>query len=546
MKLKLQLAIFVFLLFTLSSCTYYCGKDKLVKHFTAIPSTIPAVYDYSSSFSDKQDYDIHDSIIEFYASLPIPDGKVAGQTDAIRRVMAKLVQKREVPQVNAFLMTLKQWSDHGTTSVFHKSGDYDFTEITFCSLLYLFGDKPDLLYPETREHILQYLITNSGAKTSLRMPGFKWLMRETENHILMGEVSRYLKNQWLHEHGDTSFAFDNHRNGIEAWMLNHLDEKFRGGFYEFNSDPYSGYSMQALLTLFSFTHSDTVRHAANKLLNEVMYEYSLSSINESRYTVFRRQFHRAGELPFDGDPISSIVRVLVSRKTGEKFKVRSKQHGLITLLLHYRLNDALAGLLTATKKNYFALLGHGRMGAPEIYNGGNDYVLSAGGLQRSFTSQLGARPNMLLLNDHVGNRDSCFYLCDKGKMKRWNNTGVYRNFACSDQPAHIPPQYKPVLEKGGWQLYHDPSGALKIFIYSAKNVSLLFVSKDSTQTDAQALDGLIGANGKLNLKKQCMLPGLGAISYHLHSPKNKWVISAVNGKKTDRLFDKWKRLNVTY
>lgn len=545
MRFKHSLSIAIALLCILPSCTYYCGKDKLVKHFTVQPQTIPTVYDYSSSFSDKQDYDIHDSIIEHYASLPIPDGKVAGQTDAIRRVLAKLVQKREVPEVNAFLMTLKQWDDHGTTSAFHPSGDYDFTEITFCSLLYLFGDKPDLLYPQTREHILQYLITNSGDKVSLRMPAFKALMRETENHILMGEVSRYLKNQWLHEHGDTSIKFDNHRNGIEAWMLNHLDEKFRGGFYEFNSDPYAGYSMQALLTLFSFTHSDTVRHAANKLLNEVMYEYSLSSLNESRYTVFRRQFHRAKEPEFDGDPLSSIVRVLVSRKTGEKFKVRAKQHGIITLLLHYRLNDGLAKLLTTTKKNYFVQLGHGRMGAPEIYNGGTGYLISAGGMVRSFTSQLGARPEMLLLNDHVGNRDSCFYLCAKGEMKQWNNTGVYRNFACSNQPVHIPPQYKPVLEKAGWQVFHDPTNKLSIFCYSAKNIGLLFVSEDRALEDGQILEEVIRNNGKYDLKRQFMLPATGMVTYDLHSPKNRWMITSVNNKEVDRKIDKWQRISIT-
>jgi len=545
MNIKLTLCISVFLLCLLPSCTYYCGKNKLVKHFTAIPNTIPAVYDFSSSFSANQDYDVHDSIIEFYADLPIPDGKVAGQTDAIRRVLAKLVQKREVPQVNAFLMTLKQWADHGTTSVFHKSGDYDFTEITFCSLLYLFGDKPDLLYPATREHILQYLITNSGARTSLRMPGVKWLMRETENHILMGEVSRYLKNQWLHEHGDTSLAYDNHRNGIENWMLKHLDEKFRGGFYEFNSDPYSGYSIQALLTLFSFTHSDTVRHAANKLLNEVMYEYSLSSLNESRYTVFRRQFHRAKEPEFDGDPVSSIVRVLVAQKTGKKLKVRAKQHGLITLLLHYRLNDSLAALLTATKKNYFALLGHGRLGAPEIYNGGNGYLISAGGMVRSFTSQLGARPVMLLLNDHVANRDSCFYVCSKGEMKQWNNTGVYRNFACADQPVHIPPQYKPVLEKGGWQVFHGPTDNLAIYCYSADDLGLIFVSEGHAMNDEQMLEELIRNNGKNDLRRQFMLPGTGIVTYDLHSPKNRWVISSVNNKQVNRKIDKWERIKVS-
>ena len=545
MRFKHPFIVAIALLCMLPSCTYYCGKDKLVKHFTAVPSTIPAVYDNSSSFSDKQDYDIHDPLIDHFADQPLPEAARAGKTDIVKIMIAKLIQKREVPQVNALLMSLKQWNDHGTTSVFHKSGDYDFAEITFCSLLYLFGDKPDLLYPETREHVLKYLITNSGDKVSLRMPAFKWLMRETENHILMGEISRYLKNQWLHEHGDTSFIYDNHRNGMEAWMLNHVDEKFRGGFYEFNSDPYSGFSMQAIITLFSFTHSDTVRRATNKLLNEVMYEYSLSSINESRYPPFRRQFHRAKEPQFDGDPVSSITRVLVALRTKEKFSIRDKGHSMMVLLLHYRLNDSLAGLITGTKKNYFALLGHGRMGAPEIYNGGNGYVISAGGMVRSFTSQLGARPEMLLLNDHVGNRDSCFYICAKGKMNQWNNTGVYRNFACANQPVHTPPQYQPVLEKDGWQVFHDPSGKLRIFCYSAKDLGLLFVSEDRGLEDAQILEEVLRNNGKYDLKKQFMLPGTGIVTYDLHSPKNRWVFKSANGKKLDRRIDKWQRLNIT-
>ena len=72
----------------------------------------------------------------------------------------------------------------------------------------------------------------------------------------------------------------------------------------------------------------------------------------------------------------------------------------------------------------------------------------------------------------------------------------------------------------------------------------MFVSEDHSLADAQALDGLISANEKLKLTRQCMLPGLGTISYQLYSPKNKWVISKVDGKKIDRSFDKWQRMNV--
>ncbi|HWB65108.1 MAG TPA: hypothetical protein VG603_16430, partial [Chitinophagales bacterium] len=456
-----KLLAVVFALSAVQSCTYYLGPNKLAQHFISDISTYPAVYDYSASATNIT-YNPQDSIIAQYAAKDIPQKNDVRDRDFVRIVLGKLAQGRDVEQVNARLLDLKPWAGHGSTGIFHKSGDYDFSEITWCTLLYLFGDKPELLYPKTRDHLANVLIENCGNKVDTIMPGTGRLLRETENHIFMGEVSRYLKNQWLHEHGDTSFIYDNARNGIEKWMLNHLDEKFKGGFFEFNSNPYSGYTFQALNTLFSFTQSDTIKHAANKLLNEIMYEYSLSSINLKRYPPFRRRPARASNTAFEQDPVSSIIHVLVNRKTGSAYPVSAKQHGIITLLLHYNLNDGLTNLLLEKNKDYYAKLGHGRKGSPEIYTGGAGYVLSAGGVQRGKLSQLAARPTMLLLNNHIAHADSCFRLCSKGKMPCWNNTGVYYNFACANQAVQIPPQYQPVAEKGGWKVFYDVSAKLSI------------------------------------------------------------------------------------
>ena len=104
MRFKHLFIAAIALLCMLPSCTYYCGKNKLVKHFTAVPSTIPAVYDNSSSFSDKQDYDIHDPLIDHFADQPLPEAARAGKTDIVKIMIAKLIQKREVPQVNDLLM----------------------------------------------------------------------------------------------------------------------------------------------------------------------------------------------------------------------------------------------------------------------------------------------------------------------------------------------------------------------------------------------------------------------------------------------------------
>ncbi len=541
MNLLRHCVLFMLLPFCMASCTYYLGPNQLTRHFKAVPATNPAVYDYNSSYNAKSDLDKRDSIIDKYAQMAIPEKRTVLDRDLVRIILGKLAEGKDVQQINDFIISLKPWAGHGSTGPFNKLGDYDFTEITWCSLLYLYGNEPALLYPKTRDHLVNVLIENSGAKPSLRMPGTARLFRETENHILMGEVSRYLKNQWLFEHGDTSLAYNNARNGLEKWMLNHLDEKFRGGFYEFNSNPYSGYSFQALNTLFSFTHSDTVRHAVNKVLNELMFEFALSSNNLTRYPPYRRQPHRASYKGFDWDPLSSIVRVLVARKTGGYFPIHEKQHGLITKLLHYSLTDELLNLLEHKNTGYFAMLGHGRKGSPEIYTGGAGFVLSAGGVQRGAISQLAARPTLLILNDHVSNTDSCFSLCSKGKMQHWNNTGVYDGFACANQPVHIPPQYKAVKDSGNWQLFYSAASKLNIVTYSEKKLGLLLVvpGNESLVTFNQ----LIADNKTFNLQHKIRIPS-GLISYRTNSSKNKWVITRYMDVKLPRHFDKWQRLNV--
>jgi hypothetical protein len=263
-----------------------------------------------------------------------------------------------------------------------------------------------------------------------------------------------------------------------------------------------------------------------------------------RYPPYRRQMWRASNTEFNWDPVSSILRVLINRKTGSSYSIRERQHGLITYLLHYNLNDGLTKLLLEKKTSYFAQLGHGRKGSPEIYTGGPGYVLSAGGVHRGKLSQLAAHPTTLLLNDKVMHADSCFRLCGKGKMPRWNNTGVYQNFACTNQPVIIPPQFKPVIEKGNWKAFYAPASQLCIYTYSDTGVGLMVLNSSATTPDEKSLNKLVEDNAGLNLKKQFNLPGKDIISYCLHSPKNKWVITKVNGKKVDCRYDKWQRINL--
>ena len=194
----------------------------------------------------------------------------------------------------------------GTSSFTNKKGDYDFTEIILCSLLYMFGDQPELLYPETRDHLLNHLMIDVGNKSRTRAPRTLGIVGETENHVLMTETSRYLKNQWIFTHGNPDPQYDNNRNGLETFLSNYLEEMAKTGFFEFNSDPYMGYTLTALLTLHAWADSDLLKKQTINILHEANFKYLLSSYNFRRYPPFRRRMEKAQNPELDKHPILPI------------------------------------------------------------------------------------------------------------------------------------------------------------------------------------------------------------------------------------------------
>jgi hypothetical protein len=95
------------------------------------------------------------------------------------------------------------------------------------------------------------------------------LLEETENHILMSETSRYLKNQLItssedqgytdkapHEYDDNEY--NNQESGFNDWIRHHLKGFMASGFNEYNSNTYSGYSISALSNLYDFAQDPHV------------------------------------------------------------------------------------------------------------------------------------------------------------------------------------------------------------------------------------------------------------------------------------------------
>ena len=140
-----------------------------------------------------------------------PDEKVNLKNSRI--VISCFLEGKRVEEMNKYLMRQKAVGHPGSPWLLYPLGDYDFTAMAFTALLYLFGEKPDILYPKTRQHLLNNILTIEGNKFR-RNVGYMFL-EDSENHILMTEGSRYLKNQWLRNHGNNAPEYNNKTNGVE-------------------------------------------------------------------------------------------------------------------------------------------------------------------------------------------------------------------------------------------------------------------------------------------------------------------------------------------
>jgi hypothetical protein len=114
---------------------------------------------------------------------------------------------------------------------------------------------------------------------------------ETENHLLMIESTRYLVNQLLLDRtGDQ--RFDNVANGLRDWLVGHLQMFAKHDFLEFNARPYQRLSVHVLFNLHEFARDESVRTAAEILLDYTMMKFAVSSNRQRRITPFRRKKER--------------------------------------------------------------------------------------------------------------------------------------------------------------------------------------------------------------------------------------------------------------
>ena len=478
-----------------------------------------------------------DSIIDSWAEKPLLDWQAEGKVNVPRVLLARLARKRDVETINHYIKQAQPRGTVGSTGPFHETGDYDFTLAGLCLLLYTFGDSPELLYPDTVGHIVNVLMTESGGTPVEFTPRLLGLpLRDTENHILMTEGSRYLKNRWLYEHGDTNPEFDNVANGLEEFLLEHLAHMERAGFHEYNSRPYIGYTLTALLNLQSFAAAP-VSAAATRVLDRANWEYALGSLQYRRFPPFRRQPRRAVDTDLDGDYHTAMIKTWMSLVEDDAhvsgLTVRSGDHQALWVpFTRYRLPATTAAWLAAKPGDYFVRIGHGADGSGEIYSGGPDYLITAGGVARDRFKQSVARPTTLMLNDGELELSGLLQVTGEGDDYRdWNNSGVYKKFAVGKR-LRVPKNWRARVTKGNWSLYQR--AGVSIATYADEGIGIFTLLDGDAET---TFNRLIEQNAdKTLLQTQFHSPDGTSVTYDVNASVDLWVIKSA---QANRSFDSW-------
>jgi hypothetical protein len=481
-----------------------------------------------------------DTIFNQWAGKPFSEKSFDGKGNVTRILLAKLLVKRDIPEVNKIIKRLTAWGVSGSSWALNKKGDYDFTITILTTILWFYGDQPDLLYPETKDYLLKVLLTEDGNKFRYTAPRTLGLVLETENHVLMTEGSRYLKNRWLINHGNSDPKFDNVLNGMEEKLLIFMEDMKTNGLYEFNSLPYIGYTITALLNLEAFA-SDKVRAEARNVLDYMNWCYALGSYQLKHYPPMRRRYEKSLFQEITTDYQSIFMKSWLSYSLVVDYNTNingGEVHALMGACMPYRPADKVVELIFNKGKGYFVKIGHGPESCPEIYSAGNHFLLSAGGANQGKRSLIVARPITLFLNDNAKNLSETLHLAGPGTdFMKWNNTGVAENFACAAGPVIIPKSWVPASRNETWAVY-SANDSLLIAVHSKAEFGLLALFKGG---DADSLlSGLIKSNPDNDQLKSCFqFPGGRKLTYDVRAPKDKWVIISENGTEMERDFDRW-------
>lgn len=242
------------------------------------------------------------------------------------------------------------------------------------------------------------------AATHLRVP-------ETENHLLLIQTSKYLKNQILikyyedHSQHANRRSMQAHQDALKIWLLQRLKKFVATDFEEYNSIPYQRYSLTSLMNLYDFAEDGSVKEAALIVLDRQVAKFVVSSSQGRRFAPFRRLMERVAQLdqPLSKNPSTAVaplsdydfMSALAMEYFGDATHLESNlvhrtaampmMYAFVSTYRPARIIRELASLKSASRNPWFHEFRHAGI---ERYSRGKHYLLAAGGIQTDHANRL--------------------------------------------------------------------------------------------------------------------------------------------------------------
>ncbi|MEZ0374458.1 MAG: hypothetical protein ACAI44_35550, partial [Candidatus Sericytochromatia bacterium] len=400
-------------------------------------------------------------------------GTVAYRSNAI------LMAGADATRINQVLKTGTVYSGVGThfvpfsplAKVIARNGDYDFTLMALTTLTNRHWNNPALA-PDTKKHLATVLLNQEGAD-HIKQRWLLGLVPETENHILMTESSRYLKNQLVQQHGLEysssklpAAAYDNQANGFNDWFVNHLSSFVREDFNEYNSRPYQAYSVKSIQNLYEFASDPKVQKSAHIVMDFLSARFATQSSELRRVVPFRRRWNYRGDdniLPRDSEAnrhavlIGNYGSAMTDPAQPDPF---SRGYAISGAGSGYQVPDAIADILIGKGSNPYFMRAHHRN--TEIVYAEKEFTISAGGHYHNMYKMPGTKeengiplPTVVMLKDGGPLLSHMLRFLGRGDNDRINNTGVFENFAFGIRPT-VPDDWKSSLAPAGKWLENGP------------------------------------------------------------------------------------------
>lgn len=182
-----------------------------------------------------------------------------------------------------------------------KEGGYYWAITYDIRTYYLFKNRPDLLYPATRDGLRRRLWKYVKARSFRKNAVDAWHFWSTENHMMWKGSTFLLAAQMFREkiYADGAPG-SSHYEYWNSWFSQWMDERARKGWLEISSPHYQIRSMAGIINVYDFGEDKILRKKVEMTLDWLWADYAQESIKGVRGGAKVRTYFRNAKGIYQG------------------------------------------------------------------------------------------------------------------------------------------------------------------------------------------------------------------------------------------------------